>query len=287
MQLLLIVIILQIFIIFTLILLALIKNKQICDYKQSKKVLYLFLSGPLLIVGSNLFNRYFSNFINHIHLRLYKLDSSGHTQIKTQLFIAELIATGQLIILFFCIVAFLNNDIPMIFTGLILGAILIVYKYRSLDKELVKRRRECISELPVFIHSLVLLINAGESNQSAFIRVAKSYTQITDSHLKRQLLKAMYELENGSSFITTLESLNQRVAVHEVSIFTTTLILNVRRGGKDLVLILENLANDFWARRISEARIIGEEASSKLVFPMLLIFVVVIMVLATPAILIF
>ncbi len=277
----------QIFIIFALNFLAYVKGKQNIDGEESIKWLCFILPGVLFLVASVNFNRYFSNLINHIHLKLYKLNSSKHSQVKTQLFIAQPIAIGQLIIIFFSLVALINNDPPMIFVGLILTVIIITYSFLSLDKELLKRKRECISELPFFIHSLILLINAGESIQSAFVKVTRSYASPPDSHLKLQLMKAMYELENGNSFTVVLERLNQRVAVHEVSVFTTTLILNVRRGGKDLVLILDNLANDFWNRRINEARIIGEEASSKLVFPMLLILIVVILVLATPAVLIF
>lgn len=280
-------IIVQVFIIIFLRLLAVVKNKDTSDFEKLNIVLKFMLPGILLLIESNNFNRYFYNPINSIHLKLYKLNSSEHTQVKTQLFIAKLFVMGQLLIISFNLLAFLKNDPPIIFIGLVFTVIVVVYKYLSLDKELLKRKRECISELPFFIHSLVLLINAGESIQRAFIRVTKSYALLPDSFIKQQLVKTMNELENGISFITALESLNQRVAVHEVSIFTTTLILNVRRGGKDLALILENIANDFWTRRVNEARVIGEEASSKLVFPMLLIFIVVIMVLATPAILIF
>lgn len=256
------------------------------DVKLKKSIRFL-LPGTLLIVENKRFSQYFSNLINHIHLKLYKLNSKEHTRKKTLIFVAELIISSQLLLLFFSLIAWLNNDPAALLTGIVFITILMFYRYIRLDKELLKRKRECISELPLFLHSLVLLINAGESMQSAFVKVCKASLQLPDSFLKAQLIMTMHELENGTSFVNAMEGLNQRVAVHEISIFTTTLILNARRGGRDLALILENLAYDFWHRRINEARTIGEEASSKFVFPMLLIFIVVIMVLATPAILIF
>lgn len=65
--------------------------------------------------------------------------------------------------------------------------------------------------------------------------------------------------------------------------FTTTVLLNYKRGGHDLTVALRNLSKDLWERRKAVSRILGEEASSKLVFPMALIFLIVIVIVAAPA----
>lgn len=63
--------------------------------------------------------------------------------------------------------------------------------------------------------------------------------------------------------------------------------MNFRRGSSDLVLSLTRLSQDLWVKRLSTSRIIGERASSKLVFPMVLIFIVVLVIVAAPAIMLF
>jgi len=75
--------------------------------------------------------------------------------------------------------------------------------------------------------------------------------------------------------------------MQEVSIFATTVLLNYRRGGTDFVTALNRLSQELWQKRISLSRTLGEQASSKLVFPMVLIFIVVLIIIATPAIMLF
>ncbi|MGV2805241.1 type II secretion protein F, partial [Clostridium perfringens] len=68
-----------------------------------------------------------------------------------------------------------------------------------------------------------------------------------------------------------------------VSIFTTTVRLNFRRGGNAFVLALRDLSRVLWEKRKAIARTRGEQASSKLVLPMVVIFMIVIVLLGAPA----
>jgi tight adherence protein C len=63
-------------------------------------------------------------------------------------------------------------------------------------------------------------------------------------------------------------------------------LLNYRRGGDDFVVALRELTRNLWEKRKALARTMGEEASSKLVFPMVITFGIVMVIVATPAILI-
>ncbi len=283
---LLVILLFQLLFLVSLIAFALIKT-YIKHGKLIKNIYWLQVEGVYYILNASKLNDYLSNIILHLHLKLFKINGSNHTKESSIRYIAQLLAISQLLILVFTFLAFIKNDSLILVVGMFFSAIVILYKYLSLDKLILCRKREVIIELPFLLNSLVLMLNAGESLQIAFIRISKSYQLQIDSYFKEQLLLAMNELENGTSFIIALENLNQRIGVYEMSIFTSTLILNTRRGNKDLVLILENLAKEFWNRRLTEARIVGEEASAKLIFPMILIFIVVIIIIATPAILIF
>jgi tight adherence protein C len=91
------------------------------------------------------------------------------------------------------------------------------------------------------------------------------------------------EWEGGYSFQQAFENFSKRCAVQEVSIFTTTVLLNYRRGGADFVLSLRDLSRMLWEKRKAISRTHGEQASSKLVFPMVVIFLIVIVLVGTPA----
>lgn len=91
------------------------------------------------------------------------------------------------------------------------------------------------------------------------------------------------DLEGGYSFQQSFENFSKRCAVQEVSVFTTTVLLNFRRGGNDFVMALTDLSRVLWEKRKSITRTRGEQASSKLVFPMVVIFLVVVVLVGTPA----
>jgi len=65
------------------------------------------------------------------------------------------------------------------------------------------------------------------------------------------------------------------------------MLLNYRRGGDKLVLSLKELTYTLWEKRKAIARTRGEEASSKLIFPVVGIFVVLMILVASPAMLSF
>jgi tight adherence protein C len=60
--------------------------------------------------------------------------------------------------------------------------------------------------------------------------------------------------------------------------------MNYRRGGELFVMSLRSLNRDLWEKRKAMTRILGEEASSKLIFPMLLILLAVMIIVAAPAV---
>jgi len=66
-------------------------------------------------------------------------------------------------------------------------------------------------------------------------------------------------------------------------VFVNVILLNYRRGGEELVNALSTLSRNMWEARKNAAKTLGEEASSKLLFPMVLIFLVVLTVIAAPA----
>ena len=156
---------------------------------------------------------------------------------------------------------------------------------RDLDTKIRKKQQRMILELPEFLSTIVLLVNAGETVNRAWIRCVQAKPHMTDSPLFKELLVAVHELEMNISFTKVLEDFSKRCALHEVSLFTSTLGLNYKRGGNDFVVALHSLSLELWQRRKRVSRTLGEEASSKLVFPMVLIFVVVMVIVAAPALL--
>ncbi|MFC4776812.1 type II secretion system F family protein [Paenibacillus sp. GCM10023252] len=103
--------------------------------------------------------------------------------------------------------------------------------------------------------------------------------------LYQELGAVVQALRNGESLDWAMERFNRRCAVQEASIFTTVLLLNYRRGGEHFVLALRQLSYTLWEKRKATARKRGEEASSKLVFPLVGLLLVMMLLVAAPAML--
>jgi tight adherence protein C len=159
---------------------------------------------------------------------------------------------------------------------------------QELDNRIKKRKQSILIELPELLNKLILLIDAGESIQQAIARCVKHKPPLQSDKalnpLTHELRQMLNELNNNRSFHLAMEDFNQRCHIQEVSIFTTTVLLNYKRGGEQLALALRELSRIVWEKRAAIAKTLGEEASSKLVFPMILIFIIVMIIIASPAI---
>lgn len=168
---------------------------------------------------------------------------------------------------------------------------------RELDSKIKRKRRSMLLELPEFLNKLTLLVGAGETVQQAIRRcVAHKCRRETLSNndgntdaplspLYRELYALSLALDNRQPLPLALEELCKRCGMAEISVFATTVLLNYRRGGNDFVYALGELSRTMWEKRKALTRTMGEEASAKLVFPMVVIFVVVMIVVAAPAVL--
>jgi tight adherence protein C len=137
-------------------------------------------------------------------------------------------------------------------------------------------------ELPEFLNKLILLVNAGETVQKALLRCVKQKND-EDNALYKQLRVVAAELENGYSFHQSIEEFSKRCGVQEATIFSTTLLLNYNKGGQEFVMSLREISRDLWEKRKNTTKTLGEQASSKMLFPMMFIFLVIMVIVGYPA----
>ena len=204
---------------------------------------------------------------------------------RAVLFIVNQISKTIMLVLLFSLLAIaVNGDSSILAAGILLAAFENVLQYKHLERKVRNRKRKIIWELPEIMNKMTLLVNAGETVRQAFIRCADASPQDEPSPLQAELLQAVNRLQNQEPFADVLEQFVRRCGVPEVSMFVTVLLLNYRRGGEELVFTLRELSAAMWEKRKAMARTLGEEASSKLVFPMVLIFLVIMIIVAAPAV---
>jgi tight adherence protein C len=176
-----------------------------------------------------------------------------------------------------------GNDPLFLLYGSVIAVFLPFLMYKELAKKLHGKKRQILVELPEVLNQMTLLINAGETTQRALIRCIEAKKGGITSPLMKELAKVAHELQMNVSFSKSMEEFSKRCGIQEVSLFSTTVLLNYKRGGDELVLALKELSSALWEKRKAVARTLGEEASTKMVFPMVLIFFVVMVIVAAPA----
>ena len=90
-------------------------------------------------------------------------------------------------------------------------------------------------------------------------------------------------MEKGISELEAYEHLGSRTDAVKYKTLATLLTQNLRKGSRELVNLLEQEAADAFEERKKQARILGEEAGTKLLFPMILMLGVVMAILMVPA----
>lgn len=238
----------------------------------------------LLLVEKGRIASYLPSVMFRIQRSLQRIYGMRYSAERTLLFMGEMLSYSWLLAAGGSALTMLTGEQAGIILGGLLAVALPVAMVSDLHKKVRVREQNIMLELPELLNSIVLLVGAGETVQRAIVRCVNSHHGDSAHPLYAELMKMTAEWDGGYSFQQAFENFSKRCAVQEVSIFTTTVLLNYRRGGADFVLSLRDLSRMLWEKRKAISRTRGEQASSKLVFPMVVIFLIVIVLVGTPAI---
>ncbi|QJC51260.1 type II secretion protein F [Paenibacillus albicereus] len=221
-----------------------------------------------------------------LHALLVPLQGERWTTSDTRRLAASAVAGGYAAAAGGWLVAAAAGEPLIAWLGLFAGLLLPAGKLRDIKVKAQRRKQELLLGLPDLLGKLTLLVGAGETVQRALARCAERPLRGgADDPLHAELARTVQLLASGHPFSAALESFSRRCAVQEASVFATVLLLNYRRGGDQLSLALKEISIPLWDKRRSAARARGEEASSRLVFPLVGIFFILMIVVGAPAVL--
>lgn len=156
---------------------------------------------------------------------------------------------------------------------------------KGLNDKIEKRRLSLQLEFPDFINKLTLLVNAGMTISKAWEKIVIDNRK--NSPLYIEMTYALSEIKAGKPEAIAYEEFGRRCKVKEIIRFVSVIILNLKKGGADVVPVLKVQAMECWEMRKALAQRVGEEASTKILIPLMIMFVGIIIIVATPAILSF
>ena len=154
---------------------------------------------------------------------------------------------------------------------------------KSLDEAVKKKRLAIQMEFPEFVNKLTLLVNAG-------MTISKAWEKIINENQRNHILYdemryAMGEIKAGRPESAAYEEFARRCHVKEVTKFVSIIVTNLKRGGAEVVPDLREQGHECWEMRKNAAKELGEQASTKILLPMMIMFLGIVLIVATPAVL--
>ncbi|MEX2416244.1 MAG: type II secretion system F family protein [Paenibacillaceae bacterium] len=226
----------------------------------------------------------FYNAVRSRMLYLHAYHQSETEQAIRRFMMNSILSMTSLMGIFILIFILGQASALLIIISILLPGMIPFLKLKQLDRQIKLMKRQIIMELPVFLNKLTLLVNAGETIQKAMIRCASKYELITDHPFAREMNLMTKQLSNLYPLAQILDEFSRRCGVQEVSVFASAVSMNHKRGGEEFVASLRQLSHELWEKRKTMVKMLGEEASGKMVFPLLVIFLVVMIIVGAPAI---
>ena len=179
--------------------------------------------------------------------------------------------------------------LKLLFLGIIAaGCVPLVEKSRKQEEE--KRQKEKLqSEYPELVSKLTILLGAGMTLFSAWNKIATNYSNkrkkntIPIHPLYEEMLITCHEIESGVGEARAYERFGERCGLHRYRKFCSLLVQNLRKGTRGLVQLLEQEVSDAFEERKNLAKKSGEEAGTKMLFPMMMMFGIIIVIIMVPA----
>ncbi|MBR2529174.1 MAG: type II secretion system F family protein [Blautia sp.] len=149
-----------------------------------------------------------------------------------------------------------------------------------------KRQDQLLLDYPELIMKFTLFVQAGMTVRNTFGKMASDYSRKKPAggrYAYEELTMAVHEMDSGISESEAYYRFGERCGQVRYKTFSTLLVQNLQKGSRQLSQMLEAESLEAWDERKRKARIVGEEAATKLLFPMILMMGVVMAIVMIPA----
>ena len=164
----------------------------------------------------------------------------------------------------------------------------MISKRQEQEKERKKREDELMAGYPQLITKLTMYTGAGLSLRGAWERLAADYREQKKSHEKKsavseEVILLAGELKNGTPEARAYETFGRRIGLKPYLRCASLLVSQLQKGSGNLREGLENEVRLAWELQREQAAKKGEEAQTKLLFPMMGMLFLVMAVVLIPA----
>lgn len=184
-----------------------------------------------------------------------------------------------------------EQELKLVVCG-ILGAVALWYAQREQGiREQEKVKKRMLLEYPEFVNKLSLLLGAGMTVLAAFTRMDEMYGKLPEGRREKRypayaaLHQMLVDIENGKSQQRAYQSFGEACRLQPYRKLVSLLLSCQQMGNRKLTERLNEEADRVFSERKHLARKLGEEAGTKMLFPMMLMMLLVMGIILVPAML--
>lgn len=191
------------------------------------------------------------------------------------------ILTSTLAFFYFGLLTFINFSFMMFLLTIIATVLAYFCPDSIINIRIKKRQLELQTQLPNTLKTLAITTEAGLS----FWEAIKKVCEIKKGPLIDEFKNMLDEIKMGVLHKDALMKLSERCKVNEITIFVFTIMQSLEKGSEGVTRALNEQANEVWEIRKNRAKEMGQKASIKLFFSMLIfVFPCLLIFLLGPAI---
>lgn len=181
----------------------------------------------------------------------------------------------------------------IIVCGILTAILLVSGKDEDLYKKANERDEQLRQDYPQFINRIALYYGAGLSIKNIWQRMCADYEQ--KKHRKHYMKHAVYEemlrcekrMRDGVGEEDAYDQFAANIGLSEYKTVISILQQAIRTGGSNIGYMLRERRMEAYEEQKKRARVLGEKAGTKLLFPMFMMLIVVLIVILVPAFLSF
>ena len=173
---------------------------------------------------------------------------------------------------------------------LVLAVCLIIplHNYLKLRENGEKCQSEAERDFPVIVHLLTLYMGAGLSFFSAVKRISNNYQKKQrqggeKKYAFERILIMEQQMNNGISQKDACYNWGIQFKTDSYQKLSLILIQSFTKGAKEAAILMEAEEREAFSRRVDKAKREGEEAATRLLFPMILLLGEVMLLVMYPA----
>ena len=175
----------------------------------------------------------------------------------------------------------------VLISGILIAGLLMFEEKQDEKEREQKRKQQMLLDYPEVLSKFAMLLGSGMTVKNTWNKIVQAYEEEKTPEKNRFVYEEMCltsrEMLGGVAEQEAYERFGKRCMLSSYMKFSMLLSQNLRKGSKGLSEVLKMESIQAFEMRKNEAKKRGEEASTKLLIPMFLMFAVVLVIVMIPA----